>query len=154
MPEADRLFLTLMRDIARSPDLITDDRNALMQTYMANYQQEKANHVTATAMLKAHSRKAVRRGAATENAVAAVQRAAGLIKKSAIPKPAGELVRTGLQRLSLCWSEIPHLQEREHSFNLDKTALYDQFNAVKATQKETAMDPKALADAISFAAFH
>lgn len=152
MPEADRLFLTLMRDLARSPDLTSSDRNALMQTYMANYQQEKANHETATSILKKTGRRTVR-GAAAVDAMAAVQRTAGLVEKSTIPKPEGEAVRQSLDRLAQCWDTIPHLQERQFPLDLDKAMLYEQFNAIKATQEEMIAPPEALADAISFAAF-
>lgn len=152
MPEADRLYLTLMRDLARSPDLTPSDRNALMQTYMANYQQEKANRETATSILKKTGRRTVR-GAAAMDALAAVQRTAGLVEMSTIPKPEGEAVRQSLHRLARSWDTIPHLQERQFPLNLDKAVLYEQFNAIKATQKETVPPLEALADAVSFAVF-
>ncbi len=158
LTEAERLFLNLMRDLSRSPDLIPEDRIAMMKAYLANYQQEKENHATAIGILEKDGSpcRGERAGETPLSAIATIQTAASMAKNIIMKdKDSNDLedARQSLQLLTKSWSEIPHLDKREAPADLTPAKIFDQFRAIKVIQRNTTASPEVLADVINFSAF-
>ena len=158
--EAERLFLNLMRDITISPDLTTEDRSLIMETYLANYQQEKENYAsiagkTQSASIRSADRSYAR--ASTISAVASVQKAAGMAEQITEPaRTKQELfsVQHRLYKLAQHWNEIPFLEKRNEPVDLSDSMLSRQLKAIRTNLQGTAAAPEALADILNFSAFH
>lgn len=163
LPEAFRLFHTLVRSLSCSPDLTAEDRSALIETYLVNFEQEKENYATFTGRLKKGSgpfRKGSKLRAGEGNNLSAletVQLTADLAENiDGLPnrKEAVEAVQRRLNQLTRHWKDIPYLIQRNEPSDLDANELIEQFKAVKTSQQGTATAPELLADAISISAFH
>jgi hypothetical protein len=163
LPEAFRLFHTLVRSLSCSPDLTAEDRSALIETYLVNFEQEKENYATFTGRLNKGSgpfRKGSKLRAGEVNTLSAletVQLTADLAENiDGLPnrKEAVEAVQRRLNQLTRHWKDIPYLIQRNEPSDLDANKLIEQFKAVKTSQQGTATAPELLADAISISAFH
>lgn len=161
-PEAERLFLTLMRQLTISPDLTVEDRGTLMETYLANYQQEKENYAGITGRIGGQGEAIVRGtgGRAGESralsATASIQRVADIaegIAGQSGHKEALLSVHRRLNQLALNLTEIPHLAVSIAPADLDDAKLSEQFRAIKASQKIALTRPEALAEALSLASY-
>lgn len=164
LPEAQRLFLSLMRDLSGSPDLIPEDQTNLMKTYLVNYQQEKENFTSIAGQLtgvespptrgaEADPSRRLEWSARALSAKAMIQKTAAVAARSNLRLDDRSAVSASLQKLAIDLKEIPHLVKRNEPAELDSTLLRQQFNAVRASQKEAVTNPKALADTLTYAAF-
>jgi hypothetical protein len=161
-PEAERLFLTLMRQLTNSPDLTVEDRGTLMETYLANYQQEKENYAGITSRIDGRG-EAVVRGTGgrdgksrTLSATASIQRVADMAEGIARQSERSEdlmSVHRRLNQLAHNLKEIPHLAVRDTPTDLDDAMLSEQFRSIKASQKIALARPEALAEALSLASY-
>lgn len=161
-PEAERLFLTLMRQLTNAPDLTVGDRGTLMETYLANYQQEKENYAGITDHI-GRGMAPIIRGAGnldgkphSISAVASIQRVADMaegIVGQADHREALLSVQQRLHQLARNWKEIPHLEARNEPAELDEDKISEQFRAVKERQNVSLTRPEALAEVLAFASF-
>lgn len=154
--EAKMLFLNLMRELSCSPDLTSEDRSALMKTYLANYQQERDNHAAVIGKLKTRGQSAAHRiafrsGAATLSLIEKIQ-VDSLTEDLAISKPELAKVQKSLHQLTTTWNKIPHLGERETPSGLTARQFAEQFRAIKAAQKSRPVSPEVLSGVIAHSA--
>jgi hypothetical protein len=164
IPEAQRLFLSLMRDLSASPDLTPKDQANMMKTYFVNYQQEKENYTSIAGQLSGGESSATRgaeanpsqrtgRSSRALSAKAMIQKTAAVADRTNLRLEDRSAVSSSLNKLAQTLKEIPYLVKQNKPAELDSTMLCQQFNAVRTSQREAVINPKALADAITYAAF-
>ena len=147
---ADRIKLSLIHQVAMSPDIITHHRHQLIQAYEANFQKAIETHEGSGRRHSSHTSAVTRgnRGGKDLSARAVIQKTAALAERVGFSKE----TRKGLLEISTNWDSIPYLKDRPEDFELNEETLNEQLNELEIISKIKNPDPKALADAISVAA--
>lgn len=153
---AKRNYLALMGQIASTPDLTATHRSILIQAYLANYQQEKElyNKIMDAADGNVADETRSSRGDGPKTARGVIKKVATLSKSFELQQQDQMAVKKTLKQISSSWDQIPHLKTREKDSEVTSATLNDQIKALAEVQIDTPADPKALAEAITFATFH
>jgi hypothetical protein len=156
MEAAKRNYLTLMAQIASTPDLTETHRSVLIQAYLANYQKEKELYNQVIDAADGGESAATRgsRAAGSMSARGVIQKAASLSKSAEIKQEDKVSVKKTLKKISASWNKIPHLETRTRDFEITSGVLNAQIKALADIQTDTPADSEALAEAITYAAFH
>lgn len=139
LEEADRLFLSLIREVAISPDLIRKQRFRLIQLYKANYEKEIEvfKGIRATPLANA-----TRGGRIRLDATAVIQHTAyKALKRGYDPD-----VSKALMEVSRNLDQI--LAGRKHGTDMEDAEMAAQMETLAKISTTQASDPEALADAI------
>jgi hypothetical protein len=147
--EADRIFPTLARQVALSPDLTNRHRNIMIQIYKANYEQEIASFLSTKPPDREAYRGVTRGGRDERNARAMIQKAAHLADRANISKAA----KDSLWEIDSNWDRIPFLEPHGESFELTDAIMQEQLQEMAAQSKITQPDPAALSQGIALASY-
>lgn len=148
---AKAVFVQLVQELAKSPDLTKKHRFHLLQVYKANFETEMAQSKSMSEL--SPDRAGLTRGAATDRRTAAksaVQIATETAMNANLPRAA----ERALVELVKSWDTIPHLQDRGRDDLLTDEMLNSQLKTLQSASTIEKPDPEALANALTLAEFH
>ena len=149
LKEADRIFPTLARQVALSPDLTNRHRNLMIQLYKANYEQEIASFLATQPPARVAYHGVTRGGRDERDARAMIQRAAHLADRANM----SESAKDSLWEIDSNWDRIPFLEQHGESFELTDAIIQQQLQELGAQSKVDQPDPAALSQAIALASY-
>lgn len=142
--DADVIFLHLVREVARSPDLTKRHRINLQLIYKADF--EKAIEHNNKPKGRIPTELAATRGPRTGlSPIAVLQRIASIATKAGIP----ETAENSFWEISKHWERIPHLRDRPQGFRLSGEMLNAQVEALSRIAEIPDQDPEDLAKAMT-----